>query len=100
VALPDTVAVPTAVPPLVHVEGAVACGPNTVKVIVPLGLAPPDSEAEIDPVPMAVPTVSFDGPVAERAVAVLATTVSDMPAPQVEAAELLLVSPPYDAYHQ
>ena len=35
VALPDTVAVPTVVPPLVHVVGALACGPKTVNVIVP-----------------------------------------------------------------
>ena len=32
---------PTTVPPEVHELGAVACGPNTVKVIGPLGAEPP-----------------------------------------------------------
>ena len=36
-----TVAVPKAVPPLVQVVGALAWGPKTVKVIVPVGLEPP-----------------------------------------------------------
>lgn len=41
--MPVGVAVPTVVPPLVHVVGALACGPKTVKVMVLVsfaGLAP------------------------------------------------------------
>ena len=40
-----TVALPTVVPPVVQMVGAVVWGPNTVKVIVAVGLAPPVSVA-------------------------------------------------------
>jgi hypothetical protein len=46
--LPDTLAVPTVVPPEPHEIGAEDCGPNTLKVIVPLGEDPPDSIAGTD----------------------------------------------------
>ena len=47
VPLPDTPAVPTVVPPEQSV-GALDCGPNTLKVIVPVGEDPPISVAETD----------------------------------------------------
>ena len=43
---------------------------------------------------MAVPIVPVAGPVAVRVGDALATTVSDIVAPQVEVAVLLLASPP------
>ena len=43
---------------------------------------------------MAVPIVPVAGPVAVRVGDALATTVSDIVAPQAEVAVLLLVSPP------
>jgi len=80
--------------------GALACGPKTVNVIVPVGASPEAITDEIALAAMAVPAVPVEGPEAVRVGLDLATTVSDMPAPQVEAAELLLESPLYDAYHQ
>jgi hypothetical protein len=66
VALPDTVAVPTVVPPLVQVEGALAWGPNTLKVIVPVAPVPaPDSVAVMELVAIAVLVASLAGPLAE-----------------------------------
>jgi hypothetical protein len=94
VPFPDTVAVPTAVPPEVQVVGAEAWGPKTVKVMVPVGLDPPERSDEILPAEMAVPAVPVAGPDAVRVVVALATTDSDMPDPQVDAAELLFESPP------
>ena len=49
---------------------------------------------------MAVPAVPVAGPLAVSVGLALATTVSVMPAPQVEAAALLLASPAEEAYHQ
>jgi len=98
--LPDTGAVPTVVPPEVQVVGAVDWGPKTVKVIVPVGLAPPERIEEMLEVAMVLPAVPVAGPDAVRVVVALATTVSDMPEPQVDTAELLFESPAYDAYHQ
>jgi hypothetical protein len=47
--LPETVAVPTAVPPLVQLVGAVGCGPKTVNVIVPVApLVAPESAELIE----------------------------------------------------
>jgi len=86
--LPLTVAVPTAVPPLVQVVGADAWGPNTVNVTVPVApLVAPDSAEPIDEVAMAVPAISVADAVAVVAV-VLVTTVSAIPEPQVLAAPL------------
>ena len=87
---------PTVVPPLVQVVGAVAWGPKTLKVMVPVAFAPDDaaSTEEMLAVVMAVPAVPVPGPVAVIVGAALATTVSDIPEPQVEVAVLLLVSPP------
>jgi len=100
--LPLTVAVPTAVPPEVQVVGAVAWGPKTVKVTVPVALEPEvaASVPEMEVLAMAVPAVPPAGPDAVRVGDAWATTVSDMPEPQVETAALLLESPGYDVYHQ
>jgi hypothetical protein len=100
--LPLTVAVPTVVPPEVQVVGAVDWGPKTAKVMVPVALEPEvaPSTPEIEVVAMAVPAAPPAGPDAVRAVLAMATTVLDMPEPQVDTAELLLESPAYDAYHQ
>jgi len=94
--LPVTLAVPTVVPPEVQVVGALVCGPKTLNVIVPLALVP-ELAARIEVialVDMAVPAVSFDGPVAAIVGDAVATTVSDIPEPHVLAAVLLLMSPP------
>jgi hypothetical protein len=102
VALPeDTLTdVPTGVPPEVQVVGAEDCGPKTVNEMVPVGLDPEASIAEIKLVAIAVPRVSVPGPEAVRVGVTIATTVSDIPEPQVEVAGLLLPSPLYNAYHQ
>ena len=74
--LPVTVVVvPTVVPPEVHVLGALACGPNTVKVIAPLiaGLVvPPDTTELMFAAVIAVPAVPLTGPVAVTAGVTLA----------------------------
>ena len=96
-ALPATVAVPTVVPPVVQVVGAVAWGPKTVKVMVPVtagAVVPPASAELMELAAMAVPAVPVPGPVAVSVGAALATTVSVIPEPQVEVAVLLLASPP------
>jgi len=62
VPLPATVAVPTAVPPLVHVLGADACGPNTLKLTAPVAVdVPPDSAPPIDDAGIATPREPVDG---------------------------------------
>jgi hypothetical protein len=92
--LPDTVAVPTDVPPLVQVLGALACGPNTVNVTVPPALpVAPDSAPLIKPVPMAIPVASVDGAPAVSAVLALATDVEVIPLPHVLLEAELLESP-------
>jgi hypothetical protein len=58
---PDTEAVPTVVPPVVQSVGAEDCGPNTSNVIVPEGLAPPDSVEPIEPAAIAVFVVPLAG---------------------------------------
>jgi hypothetical protein len=95
VALPLTVAVPTVVPPEVQVVGAVDWGPKTVKVMVPVALEPEvaPSTPEIEVVAMAVPAAPLAAPDAVRVVVAMATTVSDMPEPQVEVDGLLFPSP-------
>jgi hypothetical protein len=91
--LPETVTpVPTAVPPVVQVVGAVACGPKTVKVIVPVGLAPPARVALIALTAIAVFVASLAGPLAVVVVLFLAT-VEVIPVPQVLVEALSLVSP-------
>ena len=91
---PLTVAVPTVVPPLVHVVGAVACGPKTVKVIVPVGALPLASTELIELVAIAVPAVPVPGPVAVTVGDAFGTTVSDIPEPHRLTAAPLLLSPP------
>jgi hypothetical protein len=91
---PDTVAVPTVVPPLAHDVGAVACGPKTVNVTVPVAPAvPPESVAEIDEAPIAVPAVPAVTATADSAVAFV-TTVEAIPAPQALLDALFEPSPP------
>ncbi len=94
-ALPLTVAVPTAVPPEVQVVGALDWGPKTVKLTVPVALEPEvaPSTPEIEVVATAVPAAPPAGPDAVRVVVALATTVSDIPDPQVEVDGLLFPSP-------
>jgi hypothetical protein len=92
---PVTVAVPTVVPPAVHVVGAVVCGPNTLNVTVPVaGVVALDSTALIELAEMAV----FGAPVAGAETVVvglaLLTVVEFMPDPQVLLDALLFVSPP------
>ncbi len=91
-----TVAVPTVVPPVVQVVGALAWGPKTLKVMVPVAFAPEDaaSAEEMLAVVIAVPAVPVPGPVAVTVGAALATIVSDIVEPQVDVAVLLLASPP------
>ena len=93
--MPETVAVPTVVPPEVQVAGSVP-GPKTVKVIVPAELAPEEAAKTelIELVAIAVPAVPVPGPVAVTLGEAFATTVSDIPEAQAETAVLLLVSPP------
>ena len=62
--------------------------------IVPVGLEPPARTLEIELLAMAVPAVPLAGPAAVIVGLALLTTVSDIPEPQVLAAELLLPSPP------
>jgi hypothetical protein len=94
VPLPDTVAVPTVVPPLVQIVGALAWGPKTVNVIVPVApLVAPLSAAVIEPVPMAVPGVSVAGAPAVSGAVALPTTVDAIPEPQVVVLAELLESP-------
>jgi hypothetical protein len=88
------VAVPTVVPPLVQVVGALACGPNTVNVIVPPApLVAPESAELIELAAIVVPALPVDGGEAEVVVAFL-TTVEAIPEPHVLADEVLLASPP------
>ena len=85
------------VPPLVQVDGGDDCGPNTVKVIVPVAPLPaPDSEALIELAPIAVPVVSVAGAdtVVEVTDAGLDTTVEVMPDPQPLFDGWSLASPP------
>jgi hypothetical protein len=62
VPLPDTAAVPTAVPPLVQVLGALAWGPKTTQVMVPPAAAlPPDSVDVIEVAGIALEVVPVLG---------------------------------------
>ena len=99
--MPLTGLVPSEVPPAVQVVGAVACGPKTVKVTVPVGLDPPERVAEIVAAVMEVPAVPLEGPVAEKLGETLATTVSDMVEPHGDVADVLFPSVSLkEAYHQ
>ena len=92
---PAAVAVPTVAPPLVHVDGADACGPNTVNVIIPVALDPPELAPKtplIDEPAIALPAVPVGGAVVDKVGEALATTVSAIPEPHVLVAALLLTS--------
>jgi hypothetical protein len=91
--------VPTVVPPDVQLVGADACGPKTVKVIVPVGAAPLASVAVIDEVEIATLVVPVAGAVIAMVGCVL-TTVEAIDAPQALAALLLVASPAKETYHQ
>ncbi len=91
--LPVTVAVPTETPPLPQLVGADACGPKTVKVIVPVGIEPADKVAVIELVGIWVPMPSVEGPTTVIPGEAFETTVSDMLALQTVTAELLFESP-------
>ncbi len=82
VPFPLTGAVPTVVPPLVHVLGALAWGPKTLKVTVPPApLTAPDSVELIEPAAIAVPGVPLAGALT-LALVVALTAVEVMPVPQ------------------
>jgi hypothetical protein len=95
VPLPEMVAVPMVVPPLAQVVGALACGPNTVNVIVPVApLVAPDRVELIELVEIAVFVLSVAGADALVLGLAFATTVSAMPEPQALFDAALLASPP------
>jgi len=66
VPLSDTLAEPSVVPPDVHDAGGAGCGPNTVKVSVPVGAEPPAIVAETDAADIGLPTVARAGAPAVR----------------------------------
>jgi hypothetical protein len=81
------------VPPLQSV-GAADSGPNTLNVIVPVGLAPPDSAELIEPAAIATFVVPLAGADTEvLVVAGFATVVELIPAPQPLFDARLAVSP-------
>lgn len=63
---PETVAVPTVVPPLVQSVGAEDCGPNTSNVTVPLAELPDDRVPDTDDGEIALPTVPLADADADR----------------------------------
>lgn len=92
--MPETVAVPTVVPPLVQVVGALAWGPNTLNVIVPVAPADaPDSTELIELAAIAPPAFPVAGAEAVAAGAFW-TTVELIPLPHVLAEAVLPESPP------
>ena len=101
--LPAGVAVPTVVPPMVQVVGKEAWGPNTLKVMVLVSLAP-----ELAPrvavrlvFAIVVPAVPVEGAATLRVGLAAETTVLVMLALLHRlAAALLLVSEGDDTYHQ
>jgi hypothetical protein len=95
VPFPETVAVPTVVPPLVQSDGALAWGPKTVYVIVPPApFVAPERPALSELLAIADPGEALAGADAVSEVTALATTVEAIPVPQVLAAALSLASPP------
>lgn len=64
--MPETLALPTTVPPALHEEGGESSGPNTVKVMVPVGLAPEESIAVTEEGSIAVPGLPLVGALTER----------------------------------
>ena len=91
---PVTAAVPMVVPPFEQSVGAFACGPYTVKVIVPpASIVAPESIELIELEEMAVPVSPDEGPVAVSVVRLL-TVVDGIPVPQVLVDARLLLSPP------
>jgi hypothetical protein len=81
---PLTVALPTVVPPVVQVVGAVDCGPNTMKVIVPPApLVVPASVELTEPAAIAVAATPLEGAAALVVGLAFETVVDDMPDPHV-----------------
>jgi hypothetical protein len=58
--LPDTDALPTFIPPE-QSDGGLDCGPNTLKVTVPDGEAPPSRSADADDPEISEPAVPDEG---------------------------------------
>ena len=103
VPLPAGVAVPTNVPPAEHVAGALACGPNTLNVIVEVALLPEldPNAAVIDAAETTVPAVPVPG--AETDNVGLAAATSDLVMAallQRLEAGLLFASAGEDTYHE
>jgi hypothetical protein len=87
----------------VHDAGADACGPNTLKVIVPLtSKLPPDSVAVTDDASIVFPEFPVAGAVRASDVVNLNPVTVSLPiaAPQAELEASFFASPPYVAYHQ
>jgi hypothetical protein len=93
VPLPNAVAKPTTSHPAPHEVGALAAGPNTLNVIVPLGEDPPDSVAEIDDAEISLPSLPDDGALSDNDVGTAVTVVLVIPGPQGESEPMLFASP-------
>lgn len=91
--MPETLAVPTVVPPEEQLVGAVPCGPNTLKVTVPLADDPPDRVADKLDGAIGTSTVSDVGAVSDNDGDACVTVVAGIAAPQTEDDGLLLSSP-------
>src|SRR5215471_3597675 len=94
--LPETVAVPTVVPPVVQLVGGESgeVGPNTVKVIVPVAsLVCPARVALIALAAIAVPAVSLPGADTVVMVVIRAGLPVVCTAPASQAAPVALASP-------
>jgi hypothetical protein len=80
--LPFTVAVPTVIPPVAQLVGALACGPNTVNVTDPVAaLVAPDRTAGIDAAVMGVLAASVAGALKRVVVETGLMTVDDIVLP-------------------
>ena len=89
--LPLTELVPTVVPPVVQMVGAVGWGPKTVKVTVPPALEPEvePRTAEMEEAAMVVPSTPVEGSLVVSEGEALPTIISAMPEPHVLDAALL-----------
>ena len=87
--------VPTALPPVEQMLGAVSCGPNTLKLSVPPApLVAPESVVLIALAGIAAPVAVAAGADTVLVVVVLPTAVDAMPLPHVLLDAALLASPP------
>jgi hypothetical protein len=92
---PDTATESTTCPPESHDVGALADGPNTLKITVPPGADPPNSTADTADPGIAAPAVPDDGTLNDNDVEGSAAlmTVSGIPAPHAECDPPLPASP-------